>query len=165
MTQALTEDPEPIWELDPHPHAGDVDWDLVGRLFASRTLIDVNRVAEMCGVNTRQSPWLWQRAGANYFVNGVNTWPPSTTVLRGIVKGDPKHPTQPLPHPSVLPPPDVPAASIRLARWYEGTIYRWGMKTRRITMTGEPLPRVGRPKRGRGPLPGRRLRSTTGERP
>ena len=161
MTQALDPAPEPIWEMDPHPYAGDVDWNLVSTLCGSRTLVDINRVAEMCGVASRQSPWLWQRAGSNYVVNGVNAWPPTPEVLREVVTGDSRKPMAPLPHPSVLPAPDVPADRIRNARWYEGTIYRWGMRTRRITLTGEPLPRVagGRPKRGRGPSPGRRLRA------
>lgn len=166
MTRALAEDgPGTAWELDFHPCADDIDWELVHRLWASRTLVELPRIAEMCAVASRQSPWHWQRAARNYTDNGVNRWPPTAEVLREVVHGDAPAPVQPLTHPSVLPPPDVPGDGQRLDRWYEGTIYRWGMKTGRITVTGEPQPRVAgaSAKRGRGPAPGRRLRRPAGD--
>lgn len=158
MTQAATEQPPEFWEMEPHPHAGEVDWALVDRLWADQTLVDINDIAAMCGLSSRQSPWLWRRASANYSVNGVTSWPPTPDVLREVVVGDPQHPTIPLPHQCVLPPPDVPGSTSHNSRWYKGTIYRWGMATRRISETGEPLLRITRPSRGRGPVPGRRPR-------
>lgn len=158
--------PSDDWELIPHPSDHDIDWGLIERLINDRTLVDLAEIAEMCGLASRQSAWLWLRAAQNYLIRGYTKWPPTSSELRNQVGDTPGLPSQPhyFVHRAILPPPDIPGGGKRgQDRWYRGTIYAWGMRTRRISPTGEPIPGDKGPVPGRGPAIGRRLvRKSTG---
>lgn len=152
---------EPSWALADNPNPADIDWDLIERLWSDRTLVDLAEIADMCGMTRVNSAATWQRAAQNYLVRGHRSWPPSTAILRQCTDpaDDGAAPVTWYPvHPSLLPPPDVPGKRGQ-NRWYKGTIYRWGMQTRRLDLTGQPLRGQRGPAKGRGPTEGRRLRA------
>jgi hypothetical protein len=152
------------WTFVEHPSPEDLDWGLIDQLQGDRTLVDLAEVAAMCGMASRQSAWHWHRAAQNYLLRGYREWPPSSQALRNEVDGGRgTDTTQPrtsgsapyFTHPNVLPPADISGAGRGQDRWYKGTIYRWGMKVRRISPTGDPMPRTSGAPPGRGPVRGR----------
>lgn len=159
MPEATPATTTEMWSLPEHPSAESFDWDLAERLCNDRTLVDLGEVATMCGMTSRQSAYFWLRGAQNYRERGLRTWPPTGHSLRNLLPKPESQqpPAKALLHPSILPPPDVPGGGRGLDRWYKGTIYAWGMRTRRISPTGEPVARVAGPAPGRGPAHGRRL--------
>lgn len=151
------------WALDEHPSPADIDWGRIEELFNDRTLVRAVDISEMCGMAQVNSATHWQRAAQNYLVRGHRQWPPSLSIMRQKVDGDGAAgndlPDWYPPHSSLLPPPDVPGKHGQ-NRWYKGTIYKWGMRTRRLDFNGDPIRRTAGPAKGRGPAGGRRLRKT-----
>lgn len=149
------------WVLPKHPSPDDIDWDLIDRLCADRTLIDLGEVATMCGLAHRQHAWKWVRPARNYLVGHYRQWPPPPEVLLNKIdfEDDGRPPGRYFTHRLILPPPDFPGRLRGKDRWYKGTIYGWGMRVHRISITGEPIPAMSGPGAGRGPVRGRVLKN------
>lgn len=136
-TSPPTEDEPAEIRAVSHPTTADIaDVGLLRLLQSSRELVDLNQIATMCGINSRQATSRWRRAMENYVLRHHDQWPPTMAALRGEVDnpGGPEIDALP-PHPNVLPPPAITGDGGRAqARWYAGDIYRWAMRTRRISL-------------------------------
>jgi hypothetical protein len=129
----------------------DVDWAALEALCDSTELWTMADIVEFFGV-ARTSVWHWVRACGNYQWRGATEWPPTQSELRHRYEMPSPPPAERRWWPdytTILPPVDVPGGDGR-DRWYKGSVMRWGLRTKRVDLTGSPASlKAGARSRGR----------------